>query len=206
MNPGVDKYLMDGCMRCKYGATPQCKVHRWAEELVLLRKLALEAGLNEEIKWGMPCYTVDNKNILIISAFKDYCGMLFHKGALLKDDSGLLIQQTANVQAARQLRFTSPQQVVDRKTLIKGLICQAVEIERAGLRVELKKTDSFAVAEEFQQRMGANPELKAAFAALTPGRQRAYLLHFSAAKQASTREARIDKCLPLIMSGKGLND
>ena len=193
-------------MRCKFGGTPQCKVHRWAEELVLLRHLALDSGLCEEIKWGMPCYTVDQKNILIISAFKEYCAMTFHKGALLKDASGLLIQQTANVQAARQLRFTNPEQILQRETLIKDLIKQAIAAEQSGQQVAFKKTDAFEVVEEFQQRLREEPALKIAFEALTPGRQRGYLLHFSAAKQSSTRAARISKCLPMIMSGKGLNE
>lgn len=205
MYNGVDKYLKDGCMRCKYGATPQCKVHQWARELSLLRKLVLEEGLTEEIKWGMPCYTMDNKNIVIISAFKDYCGLLFHKGALLKDSSGLLLQQTENVQAARQMRFTAPEQVRSQETIIRDLIRQAIAVEKAGLKVPLKKTEAFEMVSEFREKLEELPHLKSAFENLTPGRQRGYLLHFAAPKQSATKVARIEKCIPMILAGKGLD-
>ncbi|MES2850057.1 MAG: DUF1801 domain-containing protein [Bacteroidota bacterium] len=182
------------------------KATQWQEEYELLRKITLDCGLREELKWGCPCYTFENSNIVLIHGFKEYCALLFFKGALLHDAKGILIQQTANVQAARQIRFTSVKEIVKLKTTVKAYIHEAIEIEKAGLKVQLKKATEFAIAEEFQNRLNKNVALKKAFYALTPGRQRAYLLHFSQPKQSQTREARVEKCIPQILKGKGLND
>ncbi|MNE57489.1 hypothetical protein D3C80_1524560 [compost metagenome] len=168
--------------------------------------LVLECGLTEELKWGVPCYTFRNGNVVLIHGFKEYCAILFPKGALLRDPDGILIQQTDNVQAARQVRFTTIQEIIELKPILKAYIFEAVEVERSGLKVEMKKTAEFAVSEEFQTKLDENPVLKKAFKALTPGRQRAYLLHFSQPKQAKTREARIEKCMEAILNGLGLND
>lgn len=172
----------------------------------MLRKIILDCGIQEELKWGSPCYTYQNKNIVLIHGFKEYCALLFHKGALLEDSHDLLIQQTKNVQAARQIRFTNLKEIVDRAAVIKAYVHEAVEVEKAGLKVAYKKTTAFEMPEEFRNRLDNDAELKAAFEALTPGRQRGYLLHFSQAKQSKTRESRIDKCLPKIYERRGLND
>lgn len=181
---------------------------QWQKAYHLLRNIVLECGLTEELKWGVPCYTFNQSNVVLIHGFKDYCALLFHKGVLLNDTNGLLIQQTENVQAARQIRFTSVQEIVKLETILKATIYEAIEVERAGLKVALKKPSEFSMAEEFQAKLsGKNGQaLKSAFEALTPGRQRAYLLHFSAPKQAKTREARVEKCIPAILDGKGLED
>ena len=175
-----------------------------------MRALVLAAGLTEECKWGVPCYTSENNNkrdnIVLIHAFKDYFALLFFKGALLKDAKGILIQQTENVQGARQLRFTNVRDIVKLKSTIKAYLQEAIAVEKAGLKVSMKPTAEFTVPEEFQTKLDESPALKTAFEALTPGRQRAYLLHFAAAKQAKTREARIEKCAPQILNGKGLLD
>jgi uncharacterized protein YdeI (YjbR/CyaY-like superfamily) len=178
----------------------------WQKEIEALRAIVLGCGLNEELKWGCPCYTAGGKNVVLIHVFKEYCGLLFFKGALLKDPAGVLIQQTANVQAARQMRFTSLQEVVKRKRIIKDCIKEALQVEKAGLKVPLKKTKEFEMPEEFKNKLSKMPALKKAFQALTPGRQRGYLLHFSQAKQVKTREARIEKYLEKILSGQGLDD
>ena len=192
MNPKLDFYFH--------------KAKKWQEEIAKLRTIVLECGLNEELKWGCPCYTFGKNNIVLIHVFKEYCALLFFKGALLKDTKGILIQQTANVQAARQIRFTGISEINKLKSVLKTYIHEAVEVEKSGLKVILKKTAEFDCPEEFQSRLDEFPELKKAFFALTPGRQRAYLLHFSSAKQSATRIARIEKCTPQILSGKGLND
>lgn len=191
-NPLVDAFLK--------------KAGNWREEMAALRKIILGCGLNEEMKWGKPCYAFEGSNIVIIQGFKEYCALLFFKGALLKDPSRILIQQTENVQAARQVRFTNVQQITGLEPVLKAYIREAIEAEKAGLKVTLKKTSEFAVPEEFQKQLRERPDLKRAFAALTPGRQRGYLLFFSAPKQSKTREARIEKCVLRILSGKGLND
>lgn len=196
MNPKVDFYFSKS---------------NWPKELEQLRTIVLDCGLTEELKWGCPCYTYPAAagkpvNIVLIHEFKEYCALLFFKGALLQNSSDILIQQTANVQAARQARFTSVAQIVKQKRLLKACIYEAIEVEKAGLKVALKKPSEFAVAEEFQQQLTKNAALKKAFNALTPGRQRAYLLHFAAPKQAGTRISRIEKCIPQILKGKGLND
>jgi len=178
----------------------------WQEEFARLRGILLDTGLTEDLKWGEPCYTLDGANIVLIHGFKDYCALLFFKGALMSDTAGVLIQQTKNVQAARQIRFTSADQISGMENVLKAYVAEAAEIERSGAKVDFKGTEEFAVPEEFQARIDSSPALKSAFEALTPGRQRAYLLHFAQPKQAKTREARIDKAMPQILAGKGLND
>ncbi|MFB8374318.1 YdeI/OmpD-associated family protein [Paenibacillus taichungensis] len=191
-NPKVDEYLN--------------KTKKWKEESEKLREIVLSCGLTEDFKWMHPCYTLENKNIVIIHGFKEYCALLFHKGALLKDEQGILIQQTENVQAARQIRFTNLQQIVDMETILKEYILEAIEIEKAGLKVALKKNTEYVVPEEFQTKLDENLALKTAFEALTPGRQRAYLFYFSQPKQSKTRVSRVEKSMQQILDGKGLND
>lgn len=191
-NPKVDFYFT--------------KAKKWQKELEKLRTIALSCNVSEELKWGCPCYTYESNNVVLIHAFKEYCAFLFFKGALLKDTKGILIQQTKNVQAARQVRFTQAAEIVKMKAVLKNYINEAIGIEKAGLKVQFKKTTEFSVPREFQQRLDKTPALKRAFAALTPGRQRAYLLHFSAPKQSQTRESRIEKCIDRILDGLGLND
>ncbi|WP_371417009.1 YdeI family protein [Chitinophaga sp. XS-30] len=192
INPKVDFYFH--------------KAGKWQEEYDKLRMLVLDCGLTEELKWGVPCYTSGKKNIVLIHGFKDYCALLFFKGALLNDAHGILIQQTENVQAARQIRFTNTREIVRMTPVLKAYIHEAIEVENAGLKVKLKEPAAFPVPEEFQHKLDALPALKAAFEALTPGRQRAYLLHFAAPKQSGTRESRIEKSMQHILNGKGLND
>lgn len=192
MNPKVDFYFV--------------KAKKWQQEIEKLRVLILDCGLTEELKWGCPCYTFQKHNIVLIHTFKDYCAVLFMKGALLKDPKGILIQQTENVQAARQIRFTSLSEITRQENTVRKYILEAIEIEKSGLKVPLKKTSEFTMPDEFQRNLQEHPALKMAFYSLTPGRQRAYLLYFSQAKQAKTREARIEKYIPQILSGKGLDD
>ena len=192
MNPNVNFYFD--------------KAKQWQQELEKLRILMNDCGLTEDLKWGVPCYNFEKSNIVLIHTFKDYCAILFFKGALLKDTAGILIQQTKNVQAARQMRFTNVREILELEPLIKTYIKEAIEIEKAGLKVEFKKTEEYPVPEEFKQKLEEIPVLKTAFEALTPGRQRAYLLHFSAPKQSATRQSRIEKCMEQILNGKGLND
>ena len=179
---------------------------KWKEELATLRMIVLDCQLTEELKWGAPCYTFQNNNIVLIHVFNDYCALLFFKGDLLNDPNGILVQQTKNVQAARQIRFTSVREIAKLKTIVKAYIHQAIEVEKAGLKVDYKKTTEFIIPEEFQKKLDELPALKTAFEALTPGRQRAYILHFSAPKQSKTRVSRVEKCMQQILSGKGLND
>lgn len=192
MNPKVDFYFE--------------KDSQWQKEFQLLRKLILECGLTEELKWGQPCYTFEKANVVLIHGFKEYCALLFFKGALLKDKQGILIQQTENVQAARQIRFTDVREIVKLKSVLKSYIYEAVKVEEAGLKVKFKKTTDFKMPEEFQKQLDKRPALKKAFAALTPGRQRAYIFQFSGAKQSRTREARIQKYVQKILDGKGMDD
>jgi len=192
MNPQVDLFLN--------------KETKWKEEMTLLRSIVLDSELTEDYKWMHPCYTLKGKNVVLIHGFKEYCALLFHKGALLKDAQGILIQQTENVQSARQIRFTDLSQIKKQQALIKTYIQEAIEIEKAGKKVILKKTSEFDVPEEFKKILEAKPDVKHAFAALTPGRQRAYLFYFSQAKQSKTRELRIEKYLDKILEGKGLDD
>jgi uncharacterized protein YdeI (YjbR/CyaY-like superfamily) len=182
------------------------KPTKWIEAYSLLRELVLESELTEELKWGCPCYTLNKKNIVLIHGFKDYCALLFMQGALLKDPKKVLIQQTENVQAARQMRFKSVDEVLKNKSTILSYIKEAIKLDKAGLKVELKKTTEYKIPEEFQIVLDDMPELKKAFQSLTPGRQRGYLLYFSAAKQSKTRESRIEKYIPIILDGKGLED
>ena len=192
MNPKVDFYFT--------------KAKKWQEELEQLRMIVLYCGLTEELKWGVPCYTFQKSNIVLIHVFKEYCALLFFKGALLNDAKGILIQQTENVQAARQIRFTNVREIVKMKPILKVYIHEAIEVEKAGLKVNFKKTTEFKIPEEFQTKLDKIPALKAAFYALTPGRQRAYILYLSAPKQSKTRESRVEKCMQKILNGKGLND
>lgn len=182
------------------------KAKHWQEEFKALRAIILDCELTEDFKWGQPCYTLGKSNIVLIHGFKEYCALLFFKGALLKDAKGILVQQTENVQAARQLRFTQVKDILKLQATIKAYVKEAIKVEKSGLKVELKKTTEFAVPEEFQRQLNKSSALKTAFAALTPGRQRAYLLHFSAAKQSKTRESRVEKAMPKILVGKGLDD
>lgn len=191
-NPDVDFYFT--------------KSETWQKELKKLRAILLKCQLKEELKWGVPCYTLEKSNIVLIHVFKEYCALLFFKGVLLQDSAGILVQQTKNVRAGRQIRFASSRDVDERESLIKKYIQEAIELEKSGLKVEFKKTTEFVVPEEFQRKLNEMPKLTAAFNLLTPGRQRAYLLHFSSPKQAKTRESRIEKCLQQILNGKGLND
>ena len=182
------------------------KSKRWQKELELLRTVALSCGLDEELKWGVPCYTLDKNNIVLIHEFKEYCAYLFFKGVLIKDPKKILVQQTKNVQVARQIRFTSVAQITRMKVTLKTYIKEAIKVEKSGAQVDLKKTTEFEVAKEFENKLNRMPELKAAFYALTPGRQRGYLLYFSAPKQSKTREARVEKYMDRIIDGLGLND
>ena len=191
MNPKVDFYFNKG---------------KWQEELEQLRMITLDCGLTEELKWGCPCYTFQKRNIVLIHVFKEYCALLFFKGALLNDTNGILIQQTENVQAARQIRFINVREIVEMQPILKTYIHEAIEVEKAGLKVNLKKTTEYAIPIEFQHKLDKIPALKTAFNALTPGRQRGYMLHFTQPKKSKTRESRIEKCMPQILDGKGLND
>jgi uncharacterized protein YdeI (YjbR/CyaY-like superfamily) len=182
------------------------KANQWQTEFNELRKIVLDCGLTEELRWGKPCYTFQESNIVLIHGFKEYCALLFMKGALLKDPKGILIQQTENVQAARQIRFTNVREIAELKPVLKAYIQQAVDVEKSGLQVNYKKTSEFKTPEEFQNKLDKVPALKTAFKALTPGRQRGYLLYFAAAKQPQTRIARIEKCMKQILAGKGLDD
>jgi uncharacterized protein YdeI (YjbR/CyaY-like superfamily) len=192
MNPKVDFYFI--------------KEKKWQEELEKLRTIILDCQLTEELKWGVPCYTFQKSNVVLIHVFKEYCAILFVKGALLHDAHGILITQTENVQAARQIRFTNVQEIVEMETILKAYIYEAIEVEKAGLKVNYKKATEFSIPDEFQNKLDENPALETAFYALTPGRQRAYLLYFSAPKQSKTRESRVEKWLQQILNGKGLND
>ncbi|MCY8795310.1 YdeI/OmpD-associated family protein [Bacillus inaquosorum] len=191
-NPKVDEFLN--------------KATKWKEEYEKLRNICLDFELTEEFKWKHPCYTFNSKNIVLIHGFKEYCALLFHKGALIKDDHGILIQQTENVQAARQIRFTNVQEIVEMETILKAYIHEAIEVEKAGLEVDFKKDTEYKIPEELQSKFDEIPALKAAFEALTPGRQRAYILYFSQAKQSKTRESRIEKYMEKILNGQGLKD
>ncbi len=182
------------------------RAKNWKDEMKLLRKICLDCLLTEDFKWMHPCYTFQGKNIVLIHGFKDYCALLIYKGALLKDTENILIQQTENVQSARQIRFTNLQEIIDLEQTIKAYIFEAIEVEKAGLEVKMKTTDEFNMPEEFKKAIKEDSKLKKAFETLTPGRQRGYLLYFSQAKQSKTRESRIEKCIPKILDGKGLTD
>ena len=192
MNPKVDFYFN--------------KEKKWQDEIGKLRTIVLDCGLTEELKWGCPCYTSEKDNIVLIHVFKEYCAILFFKGALLKDENNILVQQTKNVQAARQVRFTNVKEIAELASILKAYIREAIQVEKAGLKVPMKKAAEFEIAEEFQNKLDKSPAMKKAFYALTPGRQRGYLLYFSSAKQSKTREARVEKYMKQILSGKGLED
>ena len=198
MNPKVDVFLS--------------KAKKWQKELEKLRMIILDCGLTEELKWGQPCYTFpatagrQKSNVVIIGGFKEYCALMFFKGALLKDANGILIQQTENVQAARQIRFTNVREIIKMKPILKAYIYEAIKVEKAGLKVNFKKTTEFKIPEELKNKLDEIPALKTAFDELTAGRQRAYILYFSAPKQSKTRESRVEKCMQQILNGKGLND
>lgn len=192
MNPKVDAFL-DGS-------------EKWQKEMKKLRKIVLDCNLTEELKWGVPCYTVNKNNVVLIHAFKEYCALLFIKGSLLSDSHSILIQQTENVQAGRQVRFTHIDQITEQEAILKAYIFEAVEIEKAGMKVVFKKTSDYQLPEELTTKFNEIPQFKTAFEALTPGRQRAYIFYFSQARQAKTRETRIENCIPKILMGKGLND
>ena len=191
-NPKIDAFLE--------------RAESWGQEFAALRKIVLDCGLDEELTWGQPCYSLGKANIVLIHGFKEYCALLFFKGALLKDPDGILVQQTENVQSARQIRFTGAAEIARMENLLKDYIQQAIEVEKAGLKADFKKTTEFEMPDEFKARLDNMPDLMAAFEGLTPGRQRAYLLHFSGAKQSKTREARVEKHIARILEGKGLDD
>lgn len=191
-NPKVDAYLN--------------KAEKWQDESRELRRIVLDCQLTEELKWGKPCYTFQNSNIAIIQGFKDYCAFMFFKGSLLQDADGILVKPGKHTQAGRQIRFTNTHQIVELEDVLKAYVHEAIEVERAGLKVELKKTSEFVVPEEFQAKLDETPSLRTAFEALTPGRQRAYLLYFSTPKQSKTRVSRVEKCMQRILDGRGLND
>lgn len=205
MNPEVDAYFLDGCGRCNLYATPNCKVYTWAKELKLLRSLVLSCGLTEELKWSQPCYTHNGKNVLLVTAFKDYSCISFFKGVLLKDEQHLLEAPGKNTQSGRIWKFTNISQIKDNEALIKAYIFEAIDVEKAGLKVAFKKSPE-PIPEELEEVFKTKPEVKTAFEALTPGRQRGYILHFSQAKQSKTRMARIEKYIPKILAGKGFYD
>ena len=192
MNPKVEFYFS--------------KAKKWQKELEKLRLIVLGCPLQEELKWGCPCYSYQESNIVLIHVFKEYCALLFFKGALLNNANGILIQQKKNVQAARQIRFTNVQEIIETETILKTYLYEAIEVEKAGLKVKLKKTSAYTIPEEFQKQLSKIAALETAFYELTPGRQRAYILYFSAPKQSKTRESRIEKCMKQILDGKGLND
>jgi uncharacterized protein YdeI (YjbR/CyaY-like superfamily) len=204
MTTNVEIYFSEGCGRCSLGGTPECKVHTWQQELIALRRIVLECGLDEECKWGVPCYTFQGKNILMVSALKDSCILSFFKGSLLHDEHGLLSFAGENSQVAKMFRFTRAEDILMLEELIKTYIFEAVEVEKAGLKVP--KSAAPELPEELLQKFEEMPAFQVAFEALTPGRQRGYLLYFSQPKQAQTRENRIEKCVPKILNGEGLHD
>jgi uncharacterized protein YdeI (YjbR/CyaY-like superfamily) len=206
MNPAVDQYLAEGCGRCKLHATPDCKVHRWAAELRALRALLMSCGLTEERKWGMPCYTIKGKNVIMLFAWKDCCALSFFKGVLLTDTDGLLQLPGENSHEGRIVRFTSMQQIVDHEPALRTLVFEAIDAEEKGIKIPARPAAAQPMPEELATRLAADPALREAFTRLTPGRQRGYLLHIAGAKQSATREARIDRCAPSILAGKGLNE
>jgi uncharacterized protein YdeI (YjbR/CyaY-like superfamily) len=209
MNPNVDQYLIAGCGRCPFGGTPDCKVHTWTKELSLLRSIVLRCGLKEEMKWGVPCYTTqvgnNEQNVLIVAAFKDYCALSFLKGVLLKDELQLLHQPGENTQSARFFKFANMFEIIALEDTIKAYIFESIDNEKAGKKVVFDKHHE-PIPEEFQNILDTLPDVNRAFFALTPGRQRGYILHFSAPKKAKTRLSRIEKYIPKILEGKGFHD
>jgi uncharacterized protein YdeI (YjbR/CyaY-like superfamily) len=205
MNPKVDLYIAGGCGRCAFYATPQCKVKKWQMELETLRQVVIESGLTEELKWGVPCYTFNSKNIVIVAAFKDYCSISFFKGALLQDSKRILEKTSESMQSARFIKFKNTKEITDKASILESYILQAIEVEKACLKIDFKMNPE-PIPEELRTKFDEYPALKKAFYALTPGRQRGYVIYFSQSKQAQTRIARIGKCMEQILNGKGLND
>jgi uncharacterized protein YdeI (YjbR/CyaY-like superfamily) len=205
MNPKIDNYIAEGCGRCPLGGTSDCKVHQWSEELNTLRTILLDCGLTEELKWGVPCYTNQNKNIVLISALRKHCSFSFFKGVLLKDPNNILEKPGPNSQSDRVIKFTSVRQIVELENILKAYVSEAIEVEKAGLKVKFKKNPE-PIPEELLRKLDEDPFFKTAFEELTPGRQRGYILHFSQPKQSKTRVARIEKCTPKILNGEGLHD
>ena len=205
MNQSVENYFIEGCGRCALGGTPDCKVHAWGHELELLRRIVLDSELTEESKWGVPCYTTQGKNVLLVSAFKDYCAISIFKGALLADSKNLLVKPGKNSQAARMLKFTSTEKIQEIEADIKELINEAIKAEKAGLKVNFKKNPE-PIPQELEDKFEQDLVFKSAFESLTPGRQRGYIIHFSQPKQSSTRISRIEKCVPKILNGEGMHD
>lgn len=205
MNKSADQYFIEGCGRCQLGGTPECKVHSWTSELQLLRKIVMDCGLVEETKWGVPCYTLKGKNILTVSAFKNYCSISFFKGTLLKDAKALLVKPGPNSQAIKHFKFQNRHEILEFERDINAYILEAIEIEKANLKVSFKKNPE-PIPPELNSKLEKDPVLKSAFETLTPGRQRGYILYFSQPKQSKTRESRIEKCIPRILLGIGLHD
>lgn len=205
MNPEVDTYFEIGCGRCALGGTPDCKVHKWQEEMAQLRRILLDCGLTEEVKWSVPCYTFQDGNILLMSAFVDYCALSFFKGALLKDPNGILKKPGEHSQASRLIPFTEVGAIIEMEPILKAYIREAIEVEKAGLKVQFKQNPE-PIPDELRKKLEEMPALKIAFEALTPGRQRGYILYFSAPKQSKTREARVEKYIQRILDGKGFHD
>lgn len=206
MNKSADHFFVGGCGRCSYADTPKCKVNTYREELLLLRSILLDSELTEDCKWGVPCYTVNNKNVILLSAFKEFCSISFLKGALLKDPDQLLIKPGENSQSARYLKFQSTNQITKIRKQIKAMIKESIEIEKSGKKLEVKEKNELVFPEELLNIFKTNKEFKNAFFALTPGRQRGYNMFFTAAKQSATKVNRINKCMPDIFKGKGLNE
>ena len=207
MTKDIQTFFTSGCGRCSLFDTPKCKVNTWKNELTTLRHIIRESShLEEEMKWGMPCYTHNKKNVIMLAAFKEYCSVSFFKGALLQDSEKLLVSPGENSQAVKMFRFNTLDDILKIEDTIKAYIHEAIDLEKQGQKITFKKANEYPVPEEFQHRMDLDQALKEAFYKLTPGRQRAYLLHFGQAKQSSTRETRIDKCRPAILAGKGLNE
>lgn len=206
MNKNVDNYFIEGCGRCPLGGTPQCKVHTWAHELELLRNTLLESELKEECKWGVPCYTYQGANVVMLSAFKEYCCLSFFKGILLKDPNQILSKQGENTYEARLIRFTTIQEIKNLESEIQSFIAEAIEVEKSGLKVPPREHSALEFVEELQQKLEDDPSFKSAFEALTPGRQRGYNIYFSQAKQSATRSSRIEKSMNKIFVGKGWNE
>lgn len=206
MNPEVDEYIKSGCGRCKLVGTPLCKVNPWRHIIIELRSLLLETDLTEEVKWSIPCYTFNGGNVVLLTAFKEYCALSFFKGSLMRDEGKLLIRQTKNVQGTRQLRFTTIDEVINNTALIRSYINEAIELEKSGMRIETKKVSDYDVPQELQEKLETSPRFKEAWDALTPGRKKGYILYFSGAKQAKTRAARIARHEQNIFAGKGLHD
>lgn len=206
MNPNVDAYLTDGCGRCSHYQTPQCKVNFYLEPLEHLRSILLKTELTEGYKWSQPCYTLNGNNVLLLTAFKDYCCLAFFKGALMKDEHQLMMTPGENSQAVRQLRFTDAQQVMEKKSVIENYVREAIELEKSGAQIDFKEKDELVYPDELLDKLGEDPAFKKAFEGLTAGRKRGYNLYFSAPKQSKTRISRIEKYLPKIMEGKGFHD